>query len=154
MNNDTMSHTRRHCREWCVQLLFQLDFQTPEDMDVFFANFWADHPQPNQPTRDFTQQLMLDVCEHKEELDALISGASKQWNIERMGVVDRNVIRLAIYEINHRPDVPAAVSINEAVDIANYFSDDDSSRFVNGILDQILRNHSGASDREDPVTPG
>jgi transcription antitermination protein NusB len=82
------------------------------------------------------------------------SGASKQWNIERMGVVDRNVIRLAIYEINHRPDVPAAVSINEAVDIANYFSDDDSSRFVNGILDQILRNHSGASDREDPVTPG
>ncbi len=151
MSDKTMSHTRRHCREWCVQLLFQLDFQQPESMDEVFEHFWAEIPQANPAAREYTQGLMFGVQEHRDDIDALITRAAPKWDIQRMGGIDRNVIRLATYEILHREDVPSTVSINEAVDIAKYFSSEDSGKFVNGVLDRI-RKECSQSPKSSPST--
>ena len=84
-----------------------------------------------------TDALIRGVIENRPKLDAEIMKFAKNWDLHRMAVVDRNILRLAIYEMLHREDIPPVVSINEAVDIAKMFSTDDSGRFVNGILDKV-----------------
>lgn len=153
MSDQPMSHTRRHCREWCVQLLFQLDFHQPDTLDEIFEHFWAEIPQANTASREYAQGLTLGVREHREVIDALIARVAPQWDISRMGGIDRNVIRLATYEMMHREDVPATVSINEAVDIAKYFSNEESGKFVNGVLDRI-RKECASTAKSSPRTPG
>ena len=88
-------------------------------------------------TRLFADKLIRGVLEHRPELDARIKQHAENWDLHRMAVVDRNILRLAIYEMLHRDDIPPVVSINEAVDIAKKFSTQDSGKFVNGILDKI-----------------
>lgn len=136
--------TRRDLREWAVQLLFQIDLNSPDDRDAAFAGFWADKDIIQKSVR-FTEELVVGVLDHLEEIDHKLAAIAHHWDIGRMGVLDRNVIRLAMYEICYREDIPPAVSINEAVDIAKYFSSDESGRFVNGILDRVRR------DMERPV---
>jgi transcription antitermination protein NusB len=86
-----------------------------------------------------TQELVLGVEQHQTELDSLITEAATGWKIERMPILDLQVMRLAIYELLHRPDVPTAVILNEAVELAKRFSTDDSGRFVNGVLAAVAR---------------
>ena len=88
-------------------------------------------------TRQFADRLIRGVVEHRAELDQRITQFAQNWDLKRMAVVDRNVLRLAIYEMFFRDDIPPVVSINEAVDIAKKFSTEDSGKFVNGILDKI-----------------
>ena len=88
-------------------------------------------------TRQFADRLIRGVVEHRGELDRRIMQFAQNWDLKRMAVVDRNVLRLAIYEMFFRDDIPPVVSINEAVDIAKKFSTEDSGKFVNGILDKI-----------------
>ena len=87
--------------------------------------------------RLFADPLICGTLEHRDQLDAEIMKHAKNWDLHRMAVVDRNILRLAIYEMLHRDDIPPVVSINEAVDIAKKFSTDDSGKFVNGILDKV-----------------
>ncbi|NBR86993.1 MAG: transcription antitermination factor NusB, partial [Verrucomicrobia bacterium] len=87
--------------------------------------------------RLFADPLIKGTLEHRTEVDAVIQKFAKNWDIGRMATVDRNILRLAIYEMLHRDDIPPVVSINEAVDIAKKFSTDDSGKFVNGILDKV-----------------
>ena len=89
---------------------------------------------------DFMESLVKGVIEHREEIDEMIVKYAKNWNLGRMAVIDRNILRLAAYEMMFRADIPPVVSINEAVDIAKKYSTDDSGKFVNGILDQIRTN--------------
>ena len=127
--------TRRDAREWAVQLLFQLDMN-PAESDRTFATFWKEL-SPDPVSREFTEALVRGVMENLAAIDKTLADRAENWDIRRMGVVDRNVLRLAIYEIQFRPDIPAAVSINEAVDLAKYFSTVEAGKFVNGILDKI-----------------
>src|SRR5207302_10927604 len=92
---------------------------------------------------EFAQELVLGVATHLEELDKLIGDAAEEWTVGRMAVVDRNILRLAVYELLHRPDVPPSAAINEAVVAAKELSTEDSGRFVNGILGRIARDRSG-----------
>ena len=132
--------TRRHARECVVQLLFQLDLNPRDNLDAVFGAFWGVHTGRKDPTtRKFTEDLTRGVREHLAEIDATIKRCAEHWDIKRMGVIERNVMRLSIYEMLHRPDIPPAVSINEAVDIAKYFSIAESGKFVNGILDRIRK---------------
>jgi len=85
----------------------------------------------------FSEGLIRGVLEHLKDIDATIVRFAKNWDLHRIAVVDRNVLRLAIYEMQQRQDIPPIVSINEAVDIAKKFSTEDSGKFVNGILDKI-----------------
>jgi transcription antitermination protein NusB len=94
---------------------------TPEETDV----------------RSFAEPLIRGTLEHRAELDELIQKYVKNWGLHRIAAVDRNILRLALYEMLHRPDIPPVVSINEAVDIAKRFSTEDSGKFVNGVLDKV-----------------
>jgi N utilization substance protein B len=85
-----------------------------------------------------TTLLVAGVAEHLAELDAAIAARAKGWSIERMPVLDLNVLRLGAYELAHRPDVPVAVVIDEAVELVKRFSTDDSGRFVNGVLSSLV----------------
>ena len=87
--------------------------------------------------RLFAEPLIRGTLEHRDEADALIKKHAKNWDLHRIAAVDRNILRLAIYEMLHRDDIPPVVSINEAVDIAKKFSTQDSGKFVNGILDKV-----------------
>jgi N utilization substance protein B len=151
---------RRVARERVVQFLFQHDVNPPEDVAEALGYFWdtqrtaalaaadgkttwgepVELPPPTideVATAEFADPLIRGVLEHRDALDALIISHAENWDLHRMAVVDRNILRLAAHEMLHREDIPPVVSINEAVDIAKKFSTEESGRFVNGILDKI-----------------
>jgi N utilization substance protein B len=131
---------RRHARECAVQLLFQLDLNPSDKLDAVFKMFWTLNDKGTDPqVRKFTEQLTRGVQEHRAEIDATIKKCADNWDIKRMGVIERNVMRMTIYEMLHCPDIPPAVSINEAVDIAKFFGSAGSGKFVNGVLDRIRK---------------
>jgi N utilization substance protein B len=151
---------RREARERAVQFLFQHDLNPPENLDRALNEFWdtqraaaiagekgpATWGQPVElppPTggevemRLFADPLIRGALEHRDAIDEHIKKHAKNWEFHRIAAVDRNIMRLAIYEMLFREDIPPIVSINEAVDIAKKFSTQDSGKFVNGILDKI-----------------
>jgi N utilization substance protein B len=111
-------------------------------MDDVRRTFWA-HPPEGTPLteelRGFATSLAAGTAEHVATLDPLITEAAEHWRIERMNVLDRLILRLAVYEFLYEPDTPGKVIINEALELARSFSADDSVRFINGILDAIRR---------------
>ena len=130
-------NTRRHARECAVQLLFQLDYSRDE-LNGVFASFWADK-ELSAAMRKFAEGLVRGVLEKQEVLDVLIQKCAENWKLSRIARVDLSVLRLAVYELKFRPDVPPAVAINEAIDLAKYFSSNESGRFVNGVLDRARK---------------
>jgi transcription antitermination protein NusB len=138
--------TRRRAREFALQILYQLDVQEQlsdeQALGMFWRNFAATAEAEGGMAADlgeiqpFAEKLVRGVREHLVELDAQIQGASKNWRLERMARVDRNLLRLALYELKHVADVPAKVAINEAIEIAKRYGTNESSAFVNGILDR------------------
>ena len=127
--------TRRQARELAMQALFYMDMRnnvSVEMLEHFCGNF-----SPSKKTKPFFLKLVSGVIETKGELDALIERFSTNWNISRMSCVDRNVMRIAIFELIYRDDIPPKVSINEAVDIGKKFGTEESGAFINGIMDSI-----------------
>lgn len=108
-----------------------------------FAHFWGDKNEPDDLV-EFSRSLVAGTGENIEAIDEALRGAAENWSLERMNAVDRNVLRLAAYEIMFRPDIPASVSINEALEIAKKFSTPDSASFINGILDRIAKGQAAA----------
>lgn len=132
---------RRQAREFAVQFLFQGDFNPDchkSDMDDALRLFWGDK-EASDDVKAFATELIQGTVAHQAQVDELIRKYTENWELGRMAAVDRNVLRLAIYEMLHRPDVPPVVSINEAVDIAKKFSTAESGKFVNGILDRVRK---------------
>jgi transcription antitermination protein NusB len=151
---------RREARERALQFLFQYDLNPPDQLEGALEVFWESQhqaaisdeerrsalkkqeelppPSPEEAAvRLFADPLIQGVITHRDRIDDLIRNHVRNWELHRIAVVDRNVLRLAIYEMLHRDDIPPVVSINEAVDIAKRFSTEDSGKFVNGILDKI-----------------
>ena len=150
---------RREARERAVQFLFQFDMNPAEDLESALNTFWdntrlnaaldargptwgekVELPAPtaeDTATRAFADTLIRGVLGQLDVLDNVIRKHAKNWDLHRMAVVDRNVMRLAIHEMLTRHDIPPVVSINEAVDIAKKFSTPESGKFVNGILDKV-----------------
>jgi N utilization substance protein B len=160
LRHDAFMGKRREARERAVQFLFQHDLNTPDNLELELATFWnsqrtaaiedeksastwgekVELPPPTAEeteTRNFAEPLIKGVIQHRDEIDERIKKYCQNWDFHRIAAVDRNVMRLAIYEILHRDDIPPVVSINEAVDIAKKFSTEDSGKFVNGILDKV-----------------
>ena len=111
-------------------------------MDDVQRTFWTHAPEGmplSDDLRGFAVSLASGTAEHVAELDPLITDAADNWRIERMNVLDRLILRLAVYEFLHEPETPGKVIINEALELARSFSADDSVRFINGILDAIRR---------------
>jgi N utilization substance protein B len=151
---------RREARERAVQFLFQYDLNPPEHLEEALNQFWESQqaaaiaaekgdahwgeqvelPPPTTEEaalRLFAEPLIRGVLEHRAKIDAEIQKHAQNWDLPRMAAVDRNILRLAVYEMLFRDDIPPVVSINEAVDIAKKFSTEDSGKFVNGLLDKI-----------------
>ena len=132
---------RREGREAAVQFLYQSDVNRRPVAELL-ADFWKLRSGPGKAeaspkTRAFTEELVKGVTAHAAEIDAHIVKCTANYEIHRIAVVDRNILRVGIYEMLHCTDVPPVVSINEAIEIAKKFGSEESGRFVNGILDRL-----------------
>jgi N utilization substance protein B len=135
---------RRKAREVALQFLYQLDLQGEDDPDRHAEEFWARHPV-DEAGRAFAQQLVRGVKQNQAKVDAVIAQYAEHWDIERMAVVDRNILRLAVWELMASDETPGKVAINEAIEIAKKFGTAESSRFINGVLDRIRKELRPAS---------
>ncbi len=129
-------HTRHDARELTLQILFQCDFHG--STEFWLEQFWAER-DASGPVRTFVSQLVTGVRTHQIELDGLIATYTRNWTVDRMPGVDRNILRQAMYELLWIPDVPAKVTVDEALELAKNFADDETRRFVNGVLDQFIK---------------
>ncbi len=136
--------TRRKAREAALQFLFQDDFAAedgirladlPERFDLFCLLY-----QVNKRAREYTLQLLQQTIANKSSIDEAIRACAKNWRLERIAVVDRNLIRIGVSEMFYSDDVPVQVAINEAVEIAKRFGGEESPSFVNGLLDAVRGN--------------
>lgn len=127
--------SRHQSRERALQILFQYDIHGKPG--VWLEEFWKQCKSADE-VKVFAERLVAGVLEHKKELDALIGKYATNWKISRMQVVDRNILRLGAYELFWLDDVPAKVTVNEAIELAKDFGDDEAAKFVNGILDKVL----------------
>jgi N utilization substance protein B len=126
--------SRSRCREWALQLLYQAEYLGHRQGEVI--RFYRDFRERGQVPA-YLVKLVEGVVAHQEELDNLIRQHSEHWRLERMAAVDRNLLRLALYELLHQPAIPAKVVINEAVELAKRYGSEESGSFINGILDRI-----------------
>jgi len=127
---------RRRARELAIQFLYQHDL-CAGPLDEALALFWETQPDVSSAIREFAEPLIRGTVEKRAAVDEKIQQYTEHWELSRIAAVDRNVLRLAIYEMLFRDDIPPVVSINEAVDIAKKFSTRESGAFVNGILDKL-----------------
>lgn len=157
--------SRRQARARALQFLFQCDLNPPEDLEEALREFWetveteeelateplqtgseagssGSGPSVSQAAlRLFAEQLIRGTLSEREQIDGWIQALARNWSLARMATVDRNLLRMAIYEMRHFPDIPPAVTINEAVELAKTYSTEKSGKFVNGILDNFRRLH-------------
>ena len=137
---------RRKSREIALQMLYQMEMTAqppPVVIDLYYELESGDDdkdPDPDiaQAVRPFAEQLVNGVYAHRDELDRMIVAASENWRLERMSIIDRNVLRIALFEMLYRIEIPPKVSINEAIDLGKTFGSPDSGAFINGILDHLL----------------
>jgi len=128
---------RRRSREIALQCLYQWDFHGPgseESAEIF----WESRHDP-QPVKEFAQKIVEGVKREKDYIDSLIESASEHWKLYRMSRIDRNVLRIAVYEIEFIEDIPPKVSIDEAIEMGKRFGSTESASFINGILDRVWK---------------
>ena len=133
---------RRKSREYALQMLYQYDMShQPEGLPEGLINgFWTFKEVPEN-VREFTDNIVEGVIKNLSMIDSKIKQSAMNWSIDRMAVVDRNILRMAIYELLFIKDIPVKVTINEAIEIAKRYGGEDSSSFVNGILDRVLKDN-------------
>ena len=131
---------RSKARDLALKFLYQIDI-TKEDSSCALAHFWQQH-KVRKPIREFTTQIIRGTLTNLAQIDSVISKYAENWQLKRMAVIDRNILRLASFELLFLEDIPPKVSINEAVELAKKFGDVESGRFVNGILDKIHKTYA------------
>jgi transcription antitermination factor NusB len=131
---------RRQAREFALQILYQRD-AGGESVETVVVSFWESQGAVGPDVRTFAEELVRGAERHRESIDQRILAASEHWDPARMAALDRTILRLAVFELLHRDDIPPKVSINEYIEIAKKFSTEESGAFVNGILDRIWREH-------------
>jgi transcription antitermination protein NusB len=132
-----MRGSRRKAREDAVQVLYQLDLNNTLTPGAALTHFESLYNPEGGPLDAFTRRLVTGVAESLVQIDATIAKYTEHWRKDRMAAVDRNIVRLGVYELEHCDDIPATVSINEMVELAKAFGSENSPAFVNGILDRV-----------------
>ncbi|MFH1799990.1 MAG: transcription antitermination factor NusB [Candidatus Omnitrophota bacterium] len=141
-----MLRKRTQARECALQILYQYEMN-PEPMPEILKKFWSQQDEAfSEDVRVFAEKLALGTVEHQAEIDKVVERYTDNWELSRMAMIDRNIMRFATYELLYLADVPPKVTLNEAVNLAKKFSQEESGKFVNGILDKI--NHT-----EKPKSP-
>jgi transcription antitermination protein NusB len=129
---------RSRGREVALQVLYQVE-QNPGVSSAEIRRFIQRRLLEDRKLCEFTERLIDGVQEHQTQIDTMISQVAENWRLDRMAAIDRNILRLGAYEMLFRPEIPAKVAINEALELAKRYSTAQSSRFVNGILDRVLQ---------------
>ncbi len=129
---------RRKAREYALQMLFQIDFKIEKLENRDLEAFWSDKKE-NTEVKKFAEELVRGTVNKLNNIDSVIGKAAENWVVQRMSAVDRNILRFAAYEILYMKDIPYAVTINEAIEIAKKFSSGESAPFINGVLDRIAK---------------
>ena len=168
--------TRRQGREWALQMLVQFDLNPPEAVDAAIADFWEQQVQlesdslaaenrdarviftSNDPrelaslatARAFAEVRARGAWAERDALDAALEPYLENWSLYRLGTVERAVLRLAAWELQNCTDIPSPIVVNEAVDLAKWFSESKSGRFVNGVLDKFAKAVRAARKQESP----
>jgi transcription antitermination protein NusB len=133
---------RRTARERALQALYELDVQSTVSAGDALEQAWVasdDEGPRDEGAHDFALELVQGVRKELEVLDGLIETHSTNWRVDRMSRIDRNVLRLGVYELKYRPDIPRKVTLNEAVELGKKFGSEDSSAFINGLLDKVAQ---------------
>jgi N utilization substance protein B len=128
---------RHRAREYALQMLYQAE-ASGAAMHEVQASFWADREVPSE-VREFAERLAGGAAGARQECDEILTGSLENWRLERLAIVDRNILRLAVYEFLHQPETPPIVVIDEAIELARRFGGDDSWQFTNGILDAVRK---------------
>jgi N utilization substance protein B len=129
---------RRKAREYALQILFRIDFTQKKIERKDLEEFWSDKKERSD-AREFTEELVSGTQDKLDEIDRVIERVAENWLLKRMAAVDRNILRIAAYEILYRKDIPSAVTINEALEIAKKYSSLDAASFLNGVLDRLAK---------------
>lgn len=137
---------RRKSREFALQTLYQWNI-TKKDVHQILAQLRA-HFSPEEEKDDFAEQLVLGVLEHCGRLDQVIEECSEHWRLDRMSLIDRNILRIATFELLYCSETPPKVVLNEAIDLGKRFGSDDSGSFINGILDRVQRDLGRKNESE------
>ena len=127
---------RTLAREYALQMLYQLEFNPCENFELF-SYFWKEHRDADQEVRDFSEKLIESVRAEVQQINGLLEKAMEHWDLSRVVLVDKLVMQLAVAEFLKFKDIPPKVTLNEAVNLAKKFSQEDSGKFVNGVLDKI-----------------
>ena len=135
--NDTFMGKRRKARESTLQILFQVEFDDTHPEKII-DSFWKNR-RATKEIKDYCRWLVEGITSHREEIDRLIQSVSENWRISRMAIVDRNVLRMAAFELLHEENLAPAIVINEAIEIAKKYSSEEGATFVNGILDAVKK---------------
>ena len=136
--------SRSKSREYALQMLYQSDIRRASAPSIV-EEFWQGHEPPPAEVRAYADELVQGTLQHRQEIDALIASHADNWDLNRMAVIDRNILRLGAFELLHVEGTPAKVCINEAIELAKRFGDTDSGKFINGILDAIHKKHPSAN---------
>ena len=129
---------RRKAREFALQMLYQFDVSN--DFEHLITEFWSNKDVPDD-VKEFADNIVEGVVKNLHSIDNMLIQSAANWSIDRMALVDRNIMRIAAYELLFIKDIPVKVTINEAIEIAKRFGGEESSSFVNGILDKIIKDH-------------
>jgi N utilization substance protein B len=145
---------RRKARESALQILFQLEFDDTPPSEVSAA-YWARRKTENE-VKEYGTWLFEGIVRRREEIDRMISGLSDHWRLDRMAVVDRNILRIAVFELIEEKNIAPAVIINEALEVAKKYSSEQASVFINGILDAAKKRLANVNDGliEDKIDEG
>lgn len=134
-----LGHLKRtKARERAVQALYQIDVAA-SDLDEALERFWKSFEPVEREVRAIAEEYVRGVAEHRQTIDDAIEGVSANWRLDRMAKVDRNVLRLAVFELQHRSDVPVRVVLNEAIEMGKKYGSESSGAFINGLLDRIAQ---------------
>ncbi|MFA4925599.1 MAG: transcription antitermination factor NusB [Candidatus Aminicenantales bacterium] len=137
--------SRRKARECALQILFELEF-SPDHLEEILKDYWAAQPVKAE-VKEYATWLVEGLWQHRAEIDRTIEQASEHWRLDRMAMVDRNILRMAVFELFFEKTLPPPIIIDEAIEVARKFSGDEAAIFVNGILDGIYK--SLKQDRSD-----
>jgi len=129
---------RRKAREETLRILYRLEFDNRQPEETL-SQYW-ENKKTNQATREYSTWLVNGIISHHKKIDTIIQNASEHWRLSRMALIDRNILRMAVFELLYEENIEPAVVINEAIEIAKAYSGNEAATFVNGVLDAIRKN--------------
>lgn len=132
--------SRRKSREIAIQILYLIEINQ-SDVSSALQTFWHNY-QPQAELKEFSNHIVTGVCRHLDEIDQIIIKTTDNWSLNRMTVVDRSILREAIFEMLYCPDIPVKVTLNEAIELGKKFGSEKSGAFINGVLDKVAHQTS------------